>query len=196
MEKIVPNQFNNRLMDLLTLSKIQILFMKRLLLLLVLACYCAGANAQEVRTSASSQIIEVNAYLAYVRASESTSRNLNANSARLEKLLKEIQPAIYYRNGMLNSYGENPTSLYTDANSLRDLETAISAKAGIEIVTINLNQISDLNTPIDLTVFSSFPALKYIYILSTVETSGAAISQSVRNNNNNYGVFYKVDKGS
>ncbi len=192
MEKSVPNQFFNPLNNFLLFGQFQILFMKRLLLLLVLAFYCAGISAQE----RVSQVMEVNAYMAYLRASEVSARNLNSNSSRLDKLLKEVQPAIYFLSGEIRMYGENPTSLYTDVASLQGLASRITGNESIEIVTISVSQSSDLMSPIDLSVFSNFPNLKYIYIMSTVETSGTVISGLVRNNNSRFGVFYKVDKGS
>ena len=88
MEKSVPNQFFNPLNNFLLFGQFQILIMKRLLLLLVLAFYCAGISAQE-RGSQGSQVMEVNAYMAYLRASEVSARDLNSNSSRLENLLKE-----------------------------------------------------------------------------------------------------------
>ncbi len=195
MEKSVPNQFLKPLNNFLLFGQIQILIMKRLLLLFVLAFYCANISAQE-RGSQGSQVMDVNAYMAYLRASEVSARNLNSNSSRLENLLKEVQPAIYFLNGEIRLYGENPTSLYTDVASLQGLGSRITANESIEIVTISMNQISDLSNPIDLSVFSNFPNLKYIYIMSTVETSGNVISGLVRNSNSRFGVFYKVDKGS
>ena len=156
MEKSVPNQFFNPLNNILLFGQFQILNMKRQLLLLVLAFYCAGINAQETRGSQGSQVMEVNAFMANLRASEGSSRNLNSNSSRLEKLLKEVQPAIYFRSGEIRLYGENPTSLYTDVTSLQGLASRITGNESIEIVTISLNQISDLSSPLDLSVFSNF----------------------------------------
>lgn len=195
MDKRVPNQFFNQLNNFLLFGKFQILIMKRLLLLLVLAFYCAGISAQE-RGAQGSQVMEVNAYLAYLQTSEGNARNLNSNSSRLENLLKEVQPALYYLVGEVRTYGVNPTSLFTNVTSLPNIASAITVKENIEIVTISVSQISDLSTPMDLSAFSSFPNLKYIYILSTVETSGNVISNLIRNNNSRFGVFYKVDKGS
>lgn len=196
MEKSVPNQFINQLNNYLLFSKFQIFIMKRLLLLLVLAFYCADISAQDVRDSQDSPLMEVDAYLAMLRSSESNSRNLNSSSSRLESLLKDVQPSIYFLNGEQRSYGENPTSIYTNVSSLPNLASAISTNSTIEFVTIRVNQVSDLSSPIDLSAFSIFPNLKYIYIIATVETSGAAISASLRNRNARFGVFYKVDKGS
>jgi hypothetical protein len=195
MEKYVPNQTFNPPNKFLLFGKFQILIMKRLLLLLVLTFYCSSICAQE-RGTQESQVMEVNAYMAYLRASEGNSRNLNSNSIRLENLLEEVQPAIYFRNGEIRLYGDNPTSLYTDVASLQTLLSRITTNESVEIVTISLSQSSDLRNPIDLSLFSNFSNLKYIYIMSTVETSGNSISNLIRNNNSRFGVFYKVDKGS
>jgi hypothetical protein len=195
MEKCVPNQIYNPLNNFLLFGQIQILIMKRLLLLLVLVFYCSSIGAQE-RGTQESQVMEVNAYMDYLRASEVSARNLNSNSIRLKNLLEEVQPAIYFRSGEIRLYGENPTSLYTDVASLQTILSRITANESIEIVTISLSQSSDLRNPIDLSIFSNFPNLKYIYIMSTVETSGSIISDLIRNTNSRFGVFYKVDKGS
>ncbi|WP_309642280.1 hypothetical protein [Flavobacterium sp.] len=170
--------------------------MKRLLLLLVLALYCVGANAQELRTSQGPQLMEVKAYLAYLRTSQSSSRNSISNANRLEQLLSEVQPTVYFLSGEIKTYGENPTALYTNSSALSAIETSAINRATIEIVTINLSQYADLNNPLDLAVFSNFPNLKYIYILSNLETTGTVISGLVRNSNLKIGVFYKIDKGA
>ena len=196
MEKSVPNQFINPLNNFQLFGKFQILIMKRLLLLLVLACCCASINAQETRSLQGTPVMEVNAYLAHLRTSEAGSRNLNSSSTRLTGLLQDVQPAVYYLRGEVKAYGEHPTSLYTNVSSLPEVEAAIANKESIEMVTITVNQISDLNGRIDLSVLSSFPNLKYVYILSTIETSGTVISGLVQNTNGRFGVFYKIDKGS
>jgi hypothetical protein len=196
METTIPNQISNRSGNILLFGKLQILFMKRLLLLLVLAFYCVGTNAQEVRATQGAQLMEVKAYLAYLKTSEVSARNSISNSNRLEHLLSEVQPAVYYLSGELKSYGANPTALYTNSGSLSSIQNSVVSKQTIEIVTINISQNADLSTPIDLSVFSNFPNLKYIYILSNVETTGTVISNLIRNNNANVGVFYKIDKGA
>lgn len=196
METTVPNQFINRSSNASLFGKLQILFMKRLLLLLVLAFYCVGANAQDSRATQGAQLMDRDAYLAYLRTSELSERNSISNSNRLERLLREVQPAVYYFSGEVRLYGENPTALYTNSGSLNAIQNAVVSKQTIEIVTINISQNTDLSTPIDLSVFSNFPNLKYIYILSNVETTGTVISNLIRNNNANVGVFYKIDKGA
>ena len=196
METTIPNRFINPLNNSLLFGKLQILFMKRLLLLLVLACFCANASAQDLRATQGNQLMEVKAYLAYLKTSEVSARNSNSNSNRLEQLLREVQPAVYYLSGEVKIYGENPTALYTNSSSLNTLENASIEKATIEMVTITVSQNTDLSRPLDLSVFSNFPNLKYIYILSNVDTSGTVISNLIQNSNPKIGVFYKIDKGA
>jgi hypothetical protein len=196
METNIPNRFINPLNNSLLFGKLQILFMKRLLLLLVLACYCANANAQDLRASQGNQLMEVKAYLAYLKTSEVSARNSISNADRLEQLLREVQPTVYYLSGEVKTYGENPTALYTNSSSLNAIENAAIARATIEMVTITVSQNTDLSRPLDLSVFSNFPNLKYIYILSNVETSGTVISNLIQNSNPKIGVFYKIDKGA
>ncbi len=196
METTVPNLFVNRSGNFLLLGKLQILFMKRLLLLIVLAFFCVGANAQDVRAPQGSQLMEVTTYVAYLRTSEASSRATISNAIRLERLLGEVQPAVYFLSGEVKTYGDNPTALYTNSGSLNAIADAAVSKETIEIVTITLSQSTDLNRLLDLNVFSNFPNLKYIYILSNVETTGNVISNLIRNSNANFGVFYKIDKGA
>ena len=61
MEKSVPKLFINPLNKFLLFGNLQILFMKRLLLLVVLAFYCASTTAQEVRTIQGSQVMAITA---------------------------------------------------------------------------------------------------------------------------------------
>ena len=196
METNIPNRFINPLNNSLLFGKLQILFMKRLLLLLVLACFCANASAQDLRAAQGVQLMEVNDYLNYLKTLEVSSRNSISNSDRLEQLLREVQPAVYYLSGEVKTYGENPTALYTNSSSLTAIENASIENAAIEMITINVSQNSDLSRPLDLSVFSNFPNLKYIYIFSNIETTGTVISSLIRNSNPEIGVFYKIDKGA
>jgi hypothetical protein len=154
-------------------------------------------NAQELRTIDGSQIMEVKAYLAHLKASELNLRNSISNSNRLEHLLNDVQSAIYIHSNEVKTYGVNPpVSLFANSSLLSTIQSQTIAKDAIEIVTITINQSSDLNRPIDLSVFSNFPNLKYIYILSNIETTGNVISTLIRNNTANFNVFYKIDKGA
>jgi len=196
MKTNIPNRIINPQNDSLLFGKFPILFMKKLSLLIVFACFCTIASAQNFRGAQDTQLMEVKAYLDYLKTSEVSSRNSIKNSNRLEQLLLEVQPAVYYLTGEVKTLGENPTALYTNSSSLNAIDNATIERATIEIVTINLSQNTDLGRPLDLSVFSNFPNLKYIYILSNIETTGAVISSLIRNSNSEIGVFYKIDKGA
>lgn len=196
MERIIPNQFNNLLSNILLFRNSQIVSMKKLLLILVGALFCVHTNAQDNRTGSGAALMDVNSYIAFLRSTETTGRSASSNATRLESLLKDVQPAVYLDRSNIRTFGDNPTALYTTVRSLQEVVSLVSTKEHIEIVTIGINQDSDLSLPIDLSVFSGFPNLKYVYILSSVETTGAVIGNLLRNNNTRFGVFYKVDKGS
>ena len=196
MEKTVPKQLTNLRNNVLLFRKSQLLIMKRLLLLLVLACFCATTYGQAARTTVVPRVTEVNAFLTSLRSSENAAPSAIVDATRLEHLLKDVQPATYFYSGVVKNYGENPVSLYTNAVSLSNINSSTIERGNIEMVTITINAASELNNFIDLSVFSSFPKLKYIYILSTVETTETVISNLVRNSNPSYGVFYKIDKGA
>jgi len=196
MKTSVPNLLINPTSNALLFRKPPILMMKRLLLLLVFVLYGAGINAQDLRTSAVPRVMEIKAYVASLKAAELSSRNANLGSNRLEHLLNDVQPATYFTSGEVQTYGDAPNSLFTNSSSLSNIATSNIARANIEIVTITLSTSADLSRSIDLSVFSNFPNLKYIYILSSVETTESVISGLIRNNDGKFGVFYKIDKGA
>ena len=68
-------------------------------------------------------------------------------------------------------------------------------KNNIEIVTIKINSATELSSTIDLSVFSNFKNLKYIYIVSSVSTTDVALSKMILNYDEKYSIFYKVEKG-
>ena len=68
-------------------------------------------------------------------------------------------------------------------------------KNNIEIVTIKINNSNELNSIIDLSLFSSFKNLKYIHITSNVPASETVISGLAQNFNAKYSVFYSINNG-
>jgi len=118
------------------------------------------------------------------------------NGLHLKNLLDDLQPSVYFESGVVNAYGELPNSLFTNPESLSGLANAEIDAENIEIVTIRLSKISDVSRSIDLSVFSDYPKLKYVYILSAVANNPQNIIRSVRNVPNRTQVFYKIDLGS
>lgn len=126
-------------------------------------------------------------------ASESLANSLNVQNVK--SLIYNTQPSIYYFSDVEKIFGEKPKNLFTNFNSLNNLNTAISLKNNIEIVTIKLENKNQLNSTFNLELFSSFKNLKYIYILSTFDTNAQAISNMIIGINEKYSVFYNVEKG-
>ncbi len=118
------------------------------------------------------------------------------SSQHLKKLIDELQPSVYFDNGVVNAYGENPIALFTTPSSISSLPNADIAVKNIEIVTIRLTKSFETNSPIDLSVFAAYPKLKYVYILSAVPNNPQQIIRSVKNIPAQLHVFYKIDLGS
>ena len=194
MKKSVPNQIINPQNNVLLFRNSLILMMKRLLLLLVLAIF-GGTMTAQTSTRGTSNLLEVKAFVTAMRTQQTARHTAGSSVDRLENLLYEVQPATYLLSGQLHTYGDNPTSLYVDSESMSMINSNIQS-SDIEIVTIRIISGADLNRPLDLSVFSSFPKLKYVYIQSAVETSPDTISRLIRNSNPQFGVFYKIGKGA
>ena len=118
------------------------------------------------------------------------------NGQHLKKLIDELQPSVYFENGIVNSYSENPVALFTTPGSISSLSNANIAVKNIEIVTIRLSKSFETSSPIDLSVFAAYPKLKYVYILSAVQNNPQQIIRSVKNIPAQLNVFYKIDLGS
>lgn len=116
-----------------------------------------------------------------------------AKAAHLRHLLYDLQSAVYsLSSGAIELYGEQPTALFSDTAVVGNLNTAIAVKDNIEIATIKIENTTDLNRPIDLSNFSGFQNLQYIYIISEVKTSQAVINNLIRNNSSKYVLIYKI----
>lgn len=197
MEATVPKiLINCRNNVLLSLFKPQIIMMKRLLLVLVLVCFCIPTKAQVSRAAVGQNpIVEVSAYLASLRSNTSTARTSASAVDHLENLLNEVQPAVYLTSGQAKFYGDQPTALYTDVSSLTQASSLVRSKESVEIITVQIERAADLRT-IDLSYLSSFPNLKYVYLLSSIETSAATLANLIQNTENRWVVFYKISKGA
>lgn len=150
----------------------------------------ADAFSQQ-RTENTLEIKDVDAFLSHLKV-----RTPIENYTHVKSLLDDLQPSVYFDAGIRNIYGENPNALFTDPESLAGLNNPGIATNTIEIVTIRLSKSNHITRPLDLSVFSNYPALKYIYIISTVPNTNQNIISSVRNRSGNYSIFYKIDLGS
>ncbi|WP_264521003.1 hypothetical protein [Flavobacterium sp. N1994] len=175
---------------------------QKLLLLLMLVSFCSGVFAQQgLRASQDGTVVvtELNSLLASARTSGTariaSSGTSAVNIQRLNDLVTQVQSSTYFYQGVVKTYGDAPTNLYTDASSLGQVNNSITEKQNIEIVTILINTTSELNSVIDLAAFSNFPNLKYIYFISNINTTSNVISSHIGNYDSRFSIFYKVDKG-
>ncbi len=175
------------------------LLVGKLIILVIFLLFTAALYAQEPSSDTmtyierSQKIMQVNQYVASLR---SDSKNNNSDPLRVEKLINDIQPSIYVSLIDVKTDGENPTCLFTDVKSLSIVSFSDLSSNNIEIVTIRIDDITDLYSIIDLSIFSKFPKLKYIYILSAVKSTKDDILAIVKNNNPRYNVFYNILKTS
>lgn len=171
--------------------------MKHLILLIIVTFYNVTISAQVSNlNNESTQIMEAKAFISNLKKSNQTSRNSSSKAQNVENLLYKLQPSVYLKATEVNTYGENPTNLYVEISSLNRINNAAILKDNIEIVTIKINTLSELNSTIDLSVFSSFDNLKYIYIICTVPTTNITLSKMIVNYNEKYGIIYTIDKGA
>ena len=195
MKTKVPNQFINQL-NVSLMFLIPKIIMRQFILFFMLVFCFTSMEAQSLQVSKSQKVLEVKSFINSLKSSELSSRTANSKSARLEHLLKDLQPAIYISAKNVKKYGAQPNSIYVDLNALGSISSSNIEIADVEIVTIKINSISELNKKIDLSVFSKFKNLKYVYIVSSIETDADSIINSIQNSNSNYSVFYKIDKGA
>ena len=64
----------------------------------------------------------------------------------------------------------------------------------IEIINIKIKNRSDLNYKVDLMQFSEFSSLKYFYFNSDFTITEKEIANMIVNYNDQYSIFYKIDK--
>lgn len=145
--------------------------------------------------SVTPAVMEVNAYVSSLKLIEKNFSSSFSNAQNVEDLVYKLQSSVYFNSGNVKTFGENPRNFYTDIVSLNKIASASLIKSNIEIVIIKINNSNDLNLNIDLSLFSDFHKLKYIYIVSSVNTTEQNIAKMFRNYDEQYGIFYKINLG-
>lgn len=115
---------------------------------------------------------------------------------RLKNLVYEVQPSVYFYDNESKSYGTSPVSLFTDINGVLQLPKANFDKASIELITIRIDNSSQIMNTINLASLTNFPKLKYVYILATFPYTLQQISKVVTTSGSNYIVVFKSELGS
>lgn len=171
-------------------KKIHLLLIAFLFIALNATTLCAQTNNDDIP-----RVTESKTFLSNLRAREASNRASYSNAQHIEELLTKVQPSVYYNSGVVKTYGEKPTCLFTNVQSLSRIANESMAKNNIEIARISIESTADLSATIDLNVFNEFKNLRYIQIVSKVPATEQAINNMVRNNDWKYSVFFKVQKG-
>ena len=196
MKTIDPNVLFNHQANFWLEIKTQIMKQK-LFLVLILVSFCSSVFAQGT-TSGTIVVRELNSFLSSA-SNGLSARSINGvtslNTGQIRDLIMEVQPSIYFNSGVIKTYGDTPTNLFTDFSSLNQVDNSIALKDGIEIAIIRIYTTNELNSTIDLSVFSNFRNLKYIYFLTNMDTTGQKIASNIINYDSRFNIFYKIDKG-
>lgn len=164
-------------------SYIRIVF-KTIILVVTLISF---ENSTAQGNNVSTDIKEVNSFLTTLKSTS------DAEYKKLDGLLHNLNPAIYTYDNILKIYGENCTVLFTDMPSINYIKNNPIPSNKVEVVKVSIKKSTDFNTKIDLSIFSSFPNLKYIYIVSGINITKQNIVNMIRNDDNDYTILYKID---
>lgn len=170
----------------------QFLFVSKSMLLFVVILFSTTISGQSVSTP---QIMEVNTYISSLKTMEQNTPSNFSNAKNVYNLVNDVQPSVYYYLGVVKTFGEKPTCLFTDFNSLQSIDNPAILKNNIEIVKLKIDDSNDLNSKIDLLLFSDYKNLKYIYIVSNLAINSQTIANMISNYNEKYSIFYSIDKG-
>ena len=149
-------------------------------------------SGQLLAQSTPVKIMEFNSFLNSVNENQKSSTNVEGK--HIEDLIINSQSSVYLSEGQVKTYGDNPSNLYTDVASLAAIKNSSILKNNIEIVVIKINNKSNLNSRIDLSLFSDFSNLKYIYVSSGINVTEQEITKMIQNYTEKYSIFYKIDQ--
>jgi len=161
--------------------------MKRTLLLLIFVLsemvVCAQADNRAVSTPSTSRNV--------LRADVFLSGRDQAENRHIQNLMNEVQASVYVESGNVKVYGNQPVCLFTDASSFATLGN-LDVTRDIEMITVKFKKPSDLNSPLDFSLLSAFPKLRYVYLLSEITTTEPKMVSLVTQNVPRYNVFYNI----
>lgn len=181
----------NMKLDLTSLMKTFVFIM--LLNISTVNIFSQELNRNSTTTAAltSQKVVHISAYIASISANNTTDSNYTL--LRFNSLINDKNPSVYITNSNVSLYGVNPTCLYTDVNGLTNINNPTILKDNIEMITIKINKISDLSTILNLELLASYPKLRYIYFLSSINVTRNNIRNMLQNTNDNYSVIYNIE---
>ncbi len=171
---------------------------KRIIILLVLSFFLTSRSFSQ---SVSKQImpnvaiVQVDDYLGTLKALPQASNPLSPYN-RLESLLRDVQPSVYFKNRVIKAYGKNPVCVYSDVSSFALLNSELPLNNDVEMITVKIESRSDLKTQLDICSISNLKKLKYLFLQVDFDSKPNELMQFIKNCKIDYVVIYKIEKGA
>jgi len=124
-----------------------------------------------------------------------SSKNISNNREEFYNLSQKLHPTLYFEKSKLKKeYGIGAPIKVTleDVDSYVVLNQNNSKYSSIELITINLKTIADLNKTIDLSNNTQFSKLKYIYIKCFFNCDEQQVEKFIQKPNNEIRIFYTI----
>jgi len=132
------------------------------------------------------------------KSSISSKSGVNAKQAFFT-LKTGLKPTIYVENNVVKKVSSNTVPLilkYENSNSLEILKENNSLIKKVELLTIKLKNLNDLNNQFDFSSIRGLDNLKYIYIQCNFNCTANQISSFILNVDPSVTIFYMVSNPS
>ncbi|MFD0988594.1 hypothetical protein ACFQ1R_00670 [Mariniflexile jejuense] len=126
---------------------------------------------------------------------ETAKKSKGNNREDFYNLAYKLHPTSYAENKSIkkvNNSAKVSKLTFNDSNSFNVINQTNSNFNDVELITIKLNSVADLNNKLDLTDANGFNNLKYVYIKCSFKCTETQIKQFI-NSDSNVRVFYKIE---
>jgi hypothetical protein len=154
-----------------------------LLTILSIAFSGLSSSAQEVK--------EMRTMLSSMNASSDAT--VNQQASHIKTLVYDLHPSITIREGIVSTFAEAPFEcIDIDIQSLDKLKESNPIFTQAELLTIRIDNQSDLKMSLDLTNLMKFANLKYINILCSIDCTSEQVSRLIKISDSKIIIFYLV----
>jgi hypothetical protein len=197
MRKESSNQSMKVINSYLFLSKLNQKIFFVLLLILFVSINSFSQNIARPKQNVERNIVSVVEFDDYLKSIASSNKSTaKIDHDNLLSLVKDLKPTIYLKNGLVKTYGANPSVLRADVASLKLASNSKSSMKDVEILIINVDNPKDLQAPIDLSIVTNLKKVRYIYLLLSFNESATTLSNWIRNVNPETVVLFTIDNRS
>jgi hypothetical protein len=148
-------------------SEVNTLFFSALLIIILCVITAQNSSAQNLKE-----------YSSLINSMTGTNKQVGSSEAKhLKSLVFDLQSKIYVNNHVSKTFGaESPACIDIDAKSTAQLYENNPLFSQVELITIKLDNLSDLNFVLDLSKLTGFRNLKYIQFFCSFNCDPAKIS--------------------